>query len=210
MGRLARDEVRVERMLRAARSVAVLGASARRGEPSEAIVEYLKDAGFEVFPVRPDRADVAGLRSSMRVADVPGALDVVLVLGGGGGVDRAMVEEAARKGARALRLAPGVSLADDAAAHAAASDLLLVRDRDITTEYRHTVEVAGQPSKRGVHVGRRKRQYEDDRKRHDETGYAEGGGGGGKGGGGNRAVLDEKKMVGGKPSPRRGPLRRPR
>ena len=207
MKRLTRDEVRIERLLRAARSVAVLGASARRGHRSYAVVEYLKEEGFDVLPVREDRAEVAGLSSWARLADIPGPLDILLVLGGAP-PDRATIEEAARKGARVLWLAPGVPVggaAEDAAAHG----LLLVRDRDIQVEQRHTEQVAGQPRKRGVNVGRRKRRYEDDRKRRDETGYVARGGGGHKGGGGARAVLDEKKMVGGKPSPRKGPLLRP-
>jgi predicted CoA-binding protein len=206
--RLTRGEVQVERLLRAARTIAVLGASPRRGERSTAVVEFLKQSGFEVFPVRADRADVAGLSSWMRLADVPGRVDIVLVLGGKA-VDRDTIDDAARKGARALWVAPGLPVVADAR-HAVAHDLLLVRDRDIVVEQRHTEAVAGQPRKRGVNVGGRKRLFEDDRKRREETGYVVGGGGGHKAGGGNHAVLDEKKLVGGKPSPRRGPLRRAR
>ncbi|HYR95666.1 MAG TPA: CoA-binding protein [Candidatus Binatus sp.] len=207
MKRLTREEVRVERLLRAARGVAVLGASARRGQRGNAVVEYLKQAGFDVFPVRQDRAEVAGLASSARLADVPGPIDIVLVLGGDG-LDPATIDEAKKKGARALWFAPGVPVGK-AEEYAAAHELFLVRNRDIVIEHRHTEQAAGQPRKRGVNVGGRKRYYEDDRKRPTETGYVVGGGGGRKGGGGLHAVLDEKKMVGGRPSPRRGPLRRP-
>src|SRR5262249_40680547 len=145
------------------------------------------------------------LSSWSRLADVPGPLDIVLVLDAAG-VDASTIEEAGRKGARAVWLAPGVPAAD-AQAHAAAHRLLLVRGRDIVTAQPPTEQVAGQPRRRGVRVGRRKRLLEDDRKRREESGYTARGGGGRKGGGGGRAVLDEKKMVGGKPSPRRGPLR---
>lgn len=72
------------------------------------------------------------------------------------------------------------------------------RERDIVTEHRHTEQVAGQPRKRGVNVSGRKGWYEDDRKHRDDTWHD-----------GQHAVLDEKKMVGGKPSPRRGPIRPP-
>jgi hypothetical protein len=157
--------------------------------------------------VRADRAEVAGLASWASLADVPGSVDIVLVLPGAH-VDRDAIAQAARKRARAVWLSPGA--ADDAAAdEAAAHGILLVRDRDIRIEQRHTEQVAGQPRKRGVHLRRRNAVYEDDRKRHDETGYVEGGGGGHKAGGGGHAILDEKKMVGGKPSPRRGPFRPP-
>lgn len=54
-------------------------------------------------------------------------------------------------------------------------------------------------------MSRRRRTYEDNRKDLEVKGYTAAGGGGGKGGGGKRAVLDEKKMVCGRPSPRKGP-----
>ena len=79
---------------------------------------------------------------------------------------------------------------------------LLIRDRDIIREQGHTERSAGQPRKRGVNVGGRRRQQKE-RKNVETTGYVVGGGGGHKGGGGNRAVLDEKKMVAGKPRRKR-------
>ncbi|MGD9765883.1 MAG: CoA-binding protein [Candidatus Binatia bacterium] len=201
MGRLTREEVSVERLLEAARSIAVLGVGA---QGASGVVAYLKQARFEVFPVREDRAEIAGLTPWAHFADVPGPIDIVLVLSGA--IDGAAIEEAARKSARALWLAPGV-LAGDVEERARECDLRVVHDRDIVLEHKHTERSAGQPRKRGVHVSLRKRQYEDNRKRREQTGYVARGGGGHKGGGGGRAVLDEKKMVEGSPSPRKGPLR---
>src|SRR5947207_15607843 len=82
MKRLGREEVQAERLLRAARTIAVLGASGRRGARGNAVVRYLAEAGFEVYPVRTDRAEVAGLASWARLADVPGTIDIVLVVAG--------------------------------------------------------------------------------------------------------------------------------
>ena len=80
MKRLTREEVRAERLLRATRSIAVLGADPRHGAHSGAVVEYLKQAGFDVFPVHADRAEIAGLASWGSLADVPGSVDLVLVV----------------------------------------------------------------------------------------------------------------------------------
>ncbi|HZP40423.1 MAG TPA: CoA-binding protein [Candidatus Binatia bacterium] len=193
MGRLTRDEAQVERLLRAARTIAVVGASARRGAPASAVVPYLRVEGFDVFPVRQDGADVAGLKSWPSLADVPGSLDVVLVVAGA--VPPGTLETAAAKRARLVWLQPGVPVGD-AAARATALGLRLVHDRDLRTEQRHTEAVAGQPRKRGVTA------RTDNRKRPDGW-HVVGGGGGRKSGGGRHAVLDEKKMAGGKPSPRR-------
>ena len=206
MKRLTREEVRVERLLRATRSIAVLGADPRHGARSGAVVEYLKQAGFDVFPVHANRAEIAGLASWASLADVPGSVDLVLVVDGS--LERGALDEVGLKGARILWLQPGV-LADGVDALAEKAHLVVVRDHDIVTEHRHTEQVAGQPRKRGVNVAGRKGWYQDDRKRRDDTWHVEGGGGGHKGGGGQHAVLDEKKMVGGRPSPRRGPMRTP-
>jgi hypothetical protein len=58
-----------------------------------------------------------------------------------------------------------------------------------------------------VHVRQRKATYEDNRQRPDDAGYVARGGGGHVAGGGTRSVLDEKKMVKGAPSRRRGPFK---
>ncbi|HEU4341928.1 MAG TPA: hypothetical protein VFU31_10190 [Candidatus Binatia bacterium] len=87
-------------------------------------------------------------------------------------------------------------------------EVLLIKDRCIEEEHRHLSKDGGHPARAGVHLSRRRRTYEDNRKDLQEKGYAEAGGGGRKGGGGKRSVLDEKKIVRGRPSPRKGPLKR--
>ena len=199
MKHLTRDDVQAERLLRASRSIAVLGASARAGDRSSAVVEYLKRSGYEVQPVRADQAEVAGLRAWARLADVPGAVDLVLVLRGR--VDTDVMEGARRKKARAVWLAPGAALAGAAVA----GGPVVIQHRDIVEVDRATEQVAGKPRKLTAVSLRRGRPVEDDRKRREKTGWVARGGGGKRGGGGGRAVLDEKKMLGGRPSPRTGP-----
>jgi hypothetical protein len=86
--------------------------------------------------------------------------------------------------------------------------VLLIKDRCIEEEHRHISKDSGHPGRLGVHLSRR-RGYEDNRKDLEKEGYTERGGGGRKGGGGKRSVLDEKKMVRGRPSAGgQGPLKR--
>jgi predicted CoA-binding protein len=169
MKRLTHDEVRVERLLRAARSVAVLGASGTRGRGGSAVVEYLKNEGFEIFPVHPERAEVAGLGSWARLEDIPGPIDILLVLRSQPPAP-ATIAAAAGKGARILWLARGVP-ASDAETEAVRHGLLVVRNRDIAVEQRHTEEVAGQPRKRAQSRGRRGREA----KPGEAAGHARGG-----------------------------------
>lgn len=205
MKHLTRDEVLMQRLLQSARSIAVIGASPRRERHSHEVCVYLHQAGYEVIPVRPDRAEVAGLTSYERIADVPGPVDLVVIYRNAAAAP-AHVAEAAVKAPGSVWLPPGVwsRACDDEAARA---DLTLVIDACVEAEHRHANRVAGHPRKLGVHIRRRKRAYADNRKRPEEAGYVAGGGGGSTGGGGVRATLDEKKMVGGRPSPRAGKLK---
>jgi predicted CoA-binding protein len=197
MKHLTREEVQVERLLEATRTVAVLGATTRA---AEATVTYLGEEGFEIFPVRDDLRDVAGVKSWAALTDIPGSVDLVLVLAGA--LDQAVVDHATAKGARAVWLGRGVS-GGNVGEQAIPDGLIIVRDFDIVEEHRHTQRGGGQPRKRGVNVGGRRRARKEPQV--DTTGWVEGGGGGSKGGGGGHAVLDEKKMVG---KPRRSSRRR--
>jgi len=182
MKRLGRDEAEVERLLRASRVVAVVGASGRRGDPADAVAEYLARAGFEVLPIHRERAEVAGLASWARLADVPGRVDIVLVVGGAG-VDGGLVAEAAEKGARAVWIARGVP-AGDGEARVEAHGMRLVRALDIVEEQRHTEAAAGRPRRRGARPA---------------AGGTDTAGGGRRGG----TVREEKQPSGGRRSPHR-------
>ena len=109
----------------------------------------------------------------------------------------------------AIWLPPGV-WTPQAEEQARKHDVLLIKDRYIEEEHRHSSKHSGHPPKLGVHLSRRRRTYEDNRADLQEDGYTKEGGGGHKGGGGKRSVLDEKKMVRGRPSPRQGPRKRAR
>jgi hypothetical protein len=158
--------------------------------------------------VRPDLAQVDGLKSYARLSDIPIQLDLVVIFRR---ADAALpfVAEAASKKVEAVWLPPGV-WTREAEEQARKQDLLLIKDRCIEEEHRHFSKGAGHPARLGVHISRRHKTYEDNRKDLQEAGYTEGGGGGGTGGGGKRSILDEKKMVRGRPSPRQGPRKRAR
>jgi uncharacterized protein len=202
MKHLTRDEVAIQQLLQRARTIAVVGASPRPERHSNGVCQYLHDQGYEVIPVRPDRADVARLPSYARLADIPGSIDIVVIFRNAAAVPE-QLREAADARPEAVWLPPGVS--SDAAREAATDiGVTLVEDSCIEEELRHSNRVSGHPRRLGVHVSRRKDGYDDNRKHPEESGYVADGGGGHVGGGGVRATLDEKKMVAGRPSPRRG------
>jgi predicted CoA-binding protein len=202
MKHMTRDEALNQRVLKRARTVAIVGASPNPDRHSHTDAAYLKKAGYDVIPIRPDRAEVAGLPTYASLADVPGPIDLVVIFRRREAVPL-HIEEAAARGIEAVWLPTGLwSREADIAARR--HGLTLVKDLCIAEEHRHLTQPSGHPTKWGVHVRRRKPTYEDNRPRPDDSGYVAAGGGGGTAGGGVRAVVDEKKMVKGAPSRRKG------
>jgi hypothetical protein len=202
---MTRGEAVERHVLQRARTVAIVGASPSPERHSSAVAAYLKTAGYDVIPVRPDGASVAGMRTYPTLADVPGPLDVVVIFRRPAAVP-GHIEEAAAKKVDAVWLPPG-AWSREAEAAARRLGVTFVKNLCIAEEHRHLTQPSGHPSKWGVHVRRRKPTYEDNRRRTDDTGYIGGGGGGRTAGGGVRAILNEKKMVKGAPSRRTGPFK---
>jgi predicted CoA-binding protein len=205
MKHMTRDEALNKRVLQRARTVAVIGASPNPARHSYSVVKYLKTAGYDVIPVRPDGAGVAGLPAFATLTDVAGPIDLVVIFRKSAAVP-AHLKEAAAKHVDVVWLQPGV-WTRQAETAADRHGLTLVKEVCIAEEHRHVSQPAGHPTKWGVHVRRRKPTYEDNRQRPENAGYVSGGGGGHVSGGGVRAIVDEKKMVKGAPSRRSGRFR---
>lgn len=206
MKHMTREEALNRRVLQRARTVAIVGASPNPARHSYSVANYLRTAGYDVIPVRPDGADVGGLPASARLADIAGPIDLVVVFRRPEAVP-AHIDEAAAKHVEVVWLQPGV-WSRQANAAADRHGMTVVKDLCIAEEHRHVSQPAGHPTKWGVHVRRRKPTYEDNRRRPDNAGYVAEGGGGHAAGGGVRAILDEKKMVKGAPSRRSGKFKR--
>lgn len=69
----------IARVLGAARTVAVVGASPNPSRPSHGITRYLIEAGFEVYPVNPEAAKVLGRRSYPDLASIPAEVRIDVV-----------------------------------------------------------------------------------------------------------------------------------
>jgi predicted CoA-binding protein len=208
MTHMTRQETLIMQLLNRARTIAVVGASPRPERHSNSIVSYLHRAGYDVIPVRPDLQPVDGLKSYAKLADIPVQLDLAVIFRRADAAPQ-FVTEAASKGVEAVWLPPGV-WTREAEEQAREHGVLVIKEQCIEEEHRHVWKDSGHPERLGVHLGRRRRTYEDNRKDQEKEGYTEAGGGGRKGGGGKRSVLDEKKMVRGRPSPRKGPRKRAR
>jgi len=120
------SDAELERLLRAAGTIAVVGASSKSDRPSYGVFARLKRAGYRVIPVNPFETEVHGERAYPSLAEVPEPIDIVDVF------RRAeetppIADAAVRARAKVLWLQLGIEN-DDAAARARAGGLVVVMD----------------------------------------------------------------------------------
>ncbi|WP_156754778.1 CoA-binding protein [Actinokineospora pegani] len=127
----------IERLVREARRVAVVGLSARPDRPSHGVARYLAAAGIEVVPVNPALTEWEGRKAYPSLTEVPGHLDVVDVFRRPSEVEE-VAREAVAVGAGALWLQLGV-INNQAARVAGEAGLDVVVDRCLAVEHREVV-----------------------------------------------------------------------
>lgn len=64
-------------LLEQVKTIAVIGAKDKPGQPVDKVGRYLIDAGFTVLPVHPKRASVWGIPAYPSLVDVPQPIDMV-------------------------------------------------------------------------------------------------------------------------------------
>ncbi len=121
-------------MLRAAKTIAVVGLSSKRLRPSNGVAAYMQQQGYRIIPVNPLETEVLGEKAYASLGEVPGKIDIVDVFRQSDAVP-AIVEEAIAVGAPYLWLQEGV-IHEEAAARARAAGLKVVMDRCILVEHR--------------------------------------------------------------------------
>lgn len=73
------DEHALHQILTTARVIAVVGHSDKPHRTSYQIAQYLRRAGYTVYPVNPQVSQIDGQRSYAALADVPAQVDIVNV-----------------------------------------------------------------------------------------------------------------------------------
>jgi uncharacterized protein len=127
----------IERLVREARTVAVVGLSDNPGRPSFGVARYLVRSGLRILPVNPALSEWQGLPVYPSVAALPEPVDVVDVFRRPEHVP-AIAREAVELGAAALWLQLGV-LSPEGARIAAEGGLDVVVDRCLAVEHREVV-----------------------------------------------------------------------
>lgn len=137
-------------ILRATRTIAMVGASPNWNRPSYFAMKYLQHKGFRVIPVNPAAAgqEILGERCYGTLAEVPEAIDMVDVFRNSAAAGP-IADEAIAKGAKFLWMQLGVRN-DDAAQRAEAAGLKVVMNRCPKIEYGR---LSGELSWSGINSG---------------------------------------------------------
>ncbi len=120
-------------VLKDAKIVAVVGHSDKPHRTSYRIAQYLRRAGYTVYPVNPTVTEIDGERSYATLADVPEPIDIVNVFRRSEYLSD-VVAEAIDVGAKAVWAQLGVH-DDDAVQQADAADMTIVTDACIKVEH---------------------------------------------------------------------------
>ena len=127
----------IRNLLQQARTIAVVGISAKPDRPSHEVAHYLQRAGYTIVPVNPAYGEVLGQKCYPSLHEVPGKIDIVDVFRKPAEV-MAVVDEAIAVGAGSVWLQLGV-IAPAAADKAAAAGLKVVSDRCTKIEHRRLI-----------------------------------------------------------------------
>jgi len=128
------DDAAVRALLRATRTVAVVGVSANPARPSNEVYRYLASASdYALYPVNPTITSLLGEPVYARLADLPVVPDLVDVFRRPEHL-RDVLDDAIAVGAKALWLQQGL-WDEQLARDAAAAGLTTVMDRCLKVDY---------------------------------------------------------------------------
>jgi predicted CoA-binding protein len=116
-------------ILTGVRTIAVVGASPRRGRPSHGVMVYLQRRGYRTFPVNPNAAGgtIHGETCYAALAEIPEPIDMVDIFRRAGAAGE-IVDEAIAVGAKVVWMQLGVR-DDEAAIRAEAHGVKVVMNR---------------------------------------------------------------------------------
>ncbi len=130
----APDDV-IAKVLREAKTIAVIGLSPKEDRPSHYVSAYMKDAGYKIIPVNPGQTELLGEKCYKSLSDVPDPVDIVDIFREPSAVPE-IVDEAIKKKAKAVWMQLGI-VHNDSAKRAQAAGLTVIMNKCIMVEHRN-------------------------------------------------------------------------
>jgi predicted CoA-binding protein len=139
MARIIEDDAGIAEVVKGSRRIAVLGikTEAQRGQPAFYVAEYLAQQGLEVIPVPvyyPEVQTILGKPVFRKLADIPGAIDLVDVFRRPQDIDQ-HVEELIAAHPKAVWFQLGIRN-DAAAQRLVEAGIDVVQDKCLLVEHR--------------------------------------------------------------------------
>jgi uncharacterized protein len=126
------EDATITEILASAKTIAVVGLSAKRYRASFGVSETLQESGYRIFPVNPNESEVLGEKCYARLEDIPEKIDIVDVFRRSEFVPE-IVDAAIRIGARAVWMQEGVE-DEKSAERARRAGLFVIMDNCIAKE----------------------------------------------------------------------------
>jgi predicted CoA-binding protein len=126
------QDAAITELLASAKTIAVVGLSAKPYRASFGVTETLQASGYRIFPVNPNEAEVLGEKCYARLEDIPGEIDIVDIFRRPEFVPE-IVDAAIRIGARAIWMQEGVE-DEQSAERARRAGLFVIMDNCIAKE----------------------------------------------------------------------------
>jgi predicted CoA-binding protein len=123
-----------EKLLRDAKTIAVVGLSSNRWRASYGVSEYMQSVGYRIVPVNPKESEVLGEKAHATLDEVPVPVDIVNIFRQSHFVPE-IVDAAIRIGAKGVWMQEGV-VHEGAAEKARAAGLEVVMDHCILKVHR--------------------------------------------------------------------------
>jgi predicted CoA-binding protein len=126
------EEESITKILASAKTIAVVGLSAKPFRASFGVTETIQSSGYRVFPVNPNESEVLGEKCYARLEDIPEKIDIVDIFRRPEFVPE-IVDAAIRIGARAIWMQEGVE-DEQSAERARRAGLFVIMDNCIAKE----------------------------------------------------------------------------
>jgi predicted CoA-binding protein len=126
------DDAKISELLASAKTIAVMGLSAKTFRPSNGVARYLQSSGFRIIPVNPNESSILGEKCYAHLEDIPEKVDIVDIFRRSELVAE-IVDAAIKIKARAVWMQEGV-VDEPSAERARKAELFVVMDLCIAKE----------------------------------------------------------------------------